>query len=86
MVCLNPYSLNSLRGLASWTPLHSEKKTSPTWIAKTAKTSGSEMNPFGSFSPQDPWDCSFTYVWLIFMVNVLNIPYMDPMGLVVNKD
>ena len=51
MVCLNPYSLNSLRGVASWTPLHSEKKTSPTWIAKTAKTSGSEMNPFGSFFP-----------------------------------
>ena len=25
----------------------------------------------------------FTYIWLIFMVNVLNIPYIGPMGIVV---
>ena len=23
---------------------------------------------------------TFAYIWLIFMVNVGNIPYMDPMG------
>ena len=23
----------------------------------------------------------YTYIWLIFMVNVVNIPYMDPMGM-----
>ncbi len=27
----------------------------------------------------------FTHIWLIFMVNVANIPYMDPMGYILTK-
>ena len=31
--------------------------------------------------PKDPWDWYiYLYIWLILMVNVVNIPYMDPMG------